>query len=50
MRELSKSFDTLEDAERFASGKNVLDIFRSKGKYKVLWIKKMTHIGEEMKS
>lgn len=49
-REFSRSFDTIEDAKRFAEGKDVLDIFRSKGKYKVLWIKRMTHMGEEMKS
>lgn len=39
-RTLSKSFDTLSDAEKFAKGKDVVDIYRSKGKIKVEWIKR----------
>ena len=38
-RTLHRSFGTLEDANRFAEGKNVRDIYRSKGKYVVEWIK-----------
>ena len=38
-RVLTRSFDTLEEAERFAEGKDVRDIFRSKGRFKVEWIK-----------
>lgn len=41
LRELSRSFDTLEEAERFAQGKNIIDIYRSKGRYKVAWIKEI---------
>ena len=40
MRRLSRSFDTLEEAQRFAEGKNVTDVYKCKGKYKVEWIKK----------
>ena len=39
VRELSRSFDTLEEAEWFATGKQNSDIYKSKGKYKVTWIK-----------
>ena len=38
-RRLSRSFDTLEDANNFAEGKQVTDIYRSNGKYKVEWVK-----------
>ena len=41
VRELSKSFDTIDEARRFADGKNVLDIYVSKGKYKVTWLKEV---------
>lgn len=37
-RELSRSFDTLEDARRFAEGKTEVDIFVSRGRYVVTWI------------
>ena len=40
-RELSRSFDTLEAAERFAEGKQVTDIYRKHGKFTVVWIKKV---------
>lgn len=40
LRRLSRSFDTLEDARRFAEGKEDADIYKSKGKYKVEWTKK----------
>ena len=40
LRRLSRSFDTLEEAQRFADGKDGTDIYRCKGKYKVEWIKK----------
>ena len=45
-RILSRSFPTLEEAERFAKGEHpgcirweVIDIYKSKGRYKVEWIK-----------
>lgn len=38
-RELSRSFDTLEAAQKFAEGKEGTDIFRSHGKFKVVWFK-----------
>ena len=38
-RELSRSFDTLEAAQKFAEGKQVQDIYRASGRYKVVWIK-----------
>lgn len=41
LRELTRSFDTLEEAERFAVGKTDTDIFMSNGRYKVKWIKKV---------
>ena len=39
IRELSRSFDTLEAAQKFSEGKNVFDICKSKGRYKVIWFK-----------
>lgn len=40
IRELSRSFDTLADAQKFADGKSVVDIIITKnGKYKVIWVK-----------
>ena len=36
-RIFTRSFDTLEAAQRFAEGKDVIDIFRSHGRYKVEW-------------
>ena len=38
-RRLSRSFETMEEAARFADGKADADIYRSKGKYKVEWLK-----------
>lgn len=38
-RELSRSFDTLEAAQKFAEGKEGTDIFKAHGRYKVSWIK-----------
>lgn len=38
-RTLHRSFATLEEANRFAAGKSVNDIYRSKGKFVVEWIK-----------
>lgn len=48
-RELSRSFDTLEAAQKFAEGKNVFDICKSKGRFKVIWIKtiEVNGYGEE---
>lgn len=40
---LSRSFDTLEEANKFADGKDVVDVYKSKGKIKVEW-KKTTSI------
>jgi len=38
-RELSRSFDTLDEAREFAEGKEGTDIYSFKGKFKVTWIK-----------
>lgn len=38
-RTLTRSFETLEAANKFADGKNVLDIYRNKGKFVVEWLK-----------
>lgn len=43
---LTRSFPTLEAAKKFAEGKNVLDIFRKKGKFVVEWVKTVEHIKE----
>ena len=37
--ELSRSFDTLEAAQKFAEGKQVTDIYRAHGRFTVVWIK-----------
>ena len=37
VRTLSRSFDTLEQAQRFADGKNVVDVYKSRGRFKVEW-------------
>lgn len=39
VRRLIRSFETLDEAKRFAEGKQVSDIFRSKGRFVVEWIK-----------
>lgn len=39
VRRLTRSFETLDEAKRFAEGKKVSDIFRSKGRFVVEWIK-----------
>ena len=36
-RTLSRSFDTLGQAQKFAEGKNVTDIYRAHGRFKVEW-------------
>ena len=38
-RTLSRSFVTLEQANAFAEGKHVLDIYKSKGRFKVEYVK-----------
>lgn len=38
-RELSRSFDTLDEAQKFARGKQNSDVYVSKGRYKVTWCK-----------
>ena len=38
-RKLTRSFDTLEQAQKFAENKRNADIFRSKGRYTVEWLK-----------
>lgn len=38
-RTLTRSFDTLEAAEKFASGKVVIDIYRFRNRFRVEWIK-----------
>ena len=37
VRTLSRSFDTLEAAQKFAEGTRVTDIYRANGKFKVEW-------------
>lgn len=44
-RTLTRSFQTLEAAQKFAEGKDVRDIYRNKGKYVVEWVK-TTYINE----
>lgn len=36
---LTRSFSTLDEAKKFAEGKQVKDIFKSKGRYVVEWEK-----------
>lgn len=38
-RRLSRSFDTIEEANQFAKGKPNADIYKTKGRYKVEWVK-----------
>lgn len=38
-RQLTRSFDTMEQARRFAEGKHVTDMYVSNGRYKVEWLK-----------
>jgi len=38
-RRLSRSFATLEEAQRFAEGKRTADIYKAHGRFKVEWIK-----------
>lgn len=38
-RTLTRSFQTLEAAQKFAEGKNVKDIYRRNGKFVVEWVK-----------
>lgn len=38
-RTLSRSFDKLEEANKFAEGKTVTDIYRANGRYRVEYIK-----------
>lgn len=45
-RRLSRSFSTLAEAEAFAKGKKNTEIYRSKGKYKVEWVKIIDNNGE----
>ena len=46
-RTLTRSFQTLEAAQKFAEGKDVRDIYRSKGKFVVEWVKTIEHIQYE---
>lgn len=39
----TRCFDTLEAAQKFAKGKDVLDIYRAKGKFCVEWVKKTVY-------
>ena len=50
VRDLSRSFDTLEAAQKFVEGKNVFDICKSHGRFKVIWYKTATinEYGTEM--
>lgn len=38
-RILTRSFNTLQEAEAFAEGKDVIDIFRNKDRFTVEWKK-----------
>lgn len=40
-RRLSRSFETMEEASRFADGKRNAEIYRSNGRYKVEYIKEV---------
>ena len=40
-RTLTRSFQTLEAAQKFADGKDVRDIFRKDGKFVVEWVKRI---------
>lgn len=39
IRRLTRSFDTLSEAERFAANKLNSEIYKSRGKYVVAWTK-----------
>ena len=39
VRTLTRSFDTLEDANKFSEGKAVRDIFTKNGRFVVEWVK-----------
>lgn len=43
VRTLSRSFNTLEEAQKFAENKKVTDIYRVGGKFKIEW-QKITEI------
>ena len=36
---MHRSFNTLEEAQAFAQGKDVVDIYRTKGRFKVEYLK-----------
>lgn len=38
-KKLTRSFDSLEQANKFAEDKQVIDIYVSGGRYKVEWLK-----------
>ena len=38
-RTLTRSFDTLDAAQKFAEGKDVRDIYRNRGRFTVEWVK-----------
>lgn len=38
-KRLTRSFDSLEQANKFAEGKQVIDIYVCDGRYKVEWLK-----------
>lgn len=38
-RTFTRSFDTLEAAQKFADGKDVRDIYKYRGRFKVEWVK-----------
>lgn len=44
-RTLTRSFDTLEAAQKFAEGKKVMDIFRKNGRFTVEWLKEKDNNG-----
>ncbi len=46
---LSRSFGTLAEAEAFSRGKNVVDIYRTLGKFKVEWLKTIDNNSEVRK-
>ena len=39
VKRLSRSFNTIDEAVKFSEGKQVADIYRSRGRYKVEWTK-----------
>lgn len=46
-RTLTRSFETLEAVQKFAEGKDVVDVFLNKGKFVVEWVKTIDNNGKD---